>query len=50
MGRKNGSQTDCKHFGHHVWKIVGGLALAVVAATVMASLPDIKRYIRITRM
>ena len=50
MGRNNGSQKECKHFGHTVWKIVGGLALAVVAAGVVASLPDIKRYIRITRM
>ncbi|HZJ45567.1 MAG TPA: hypothetical protein VFD63_17455 [Pyrinomonadaceae bacterium] len=50
MGRNNGSQKECKHFGRHVWKIVVGLALAAVAAGVVASLPDIKRYIRITRM
>lgn len=50
MGRNSGSQTECRNIGHRVWKIVGGLALAVIAASVVASLPDIKRYIRITRM
>ena len=50
MDRNNGSQKECKHFGHHVWKIVGGVALAAVAAGVVAFLPDIKRYIRMTRM
>lgn len=32
------------------WKIVGGTALALVAAAVIVSLPDIKRYIRISTM
>jgi hypothetical protein len=32
------------------WKIVGGAALALVAAAVIVSLPDIKRYIRISTM
>jgi hypothetical protein len=40
----------CAHPSHVVWKIVGGLALAVVAAGVIASLSDIKRYIRISTM
>ena len=31
-------------------KILGGVAIAVGAALVIASLSDIKRYIRITRM
>ncbi len=36
--------------GHLVWKIVGGAALALVATTLITSLHDIRRYIRITRM
>lgn len=32
------------------WKIVGGTALAVVAAAFIFALPDIKRYIKISRM
>ncbi len=32
------------------WKIVGGTALALVAAAIIVSLPDIKRYIRISTM
>ncbi len=32
------------------WKIVGGTALALVAAAVIMSLPDIKRYIKISTM
>jgi hypothetical protein len=40
----------CGHKSHLVWKIVGGMALAVVAAGVVASLNDIKRYIKISTM
>ena len=36
--------------GHLVWKIVGGVAIAVVATALITSLPDIKRYIHMTRM
>ena len=32
------------------WKIVGGTALALFAAAVIVSLPDIKRYIKISTM
>ncbi len=32
------------------WKIVGGTAVALVAAAVLFSLPDIKRYIKISMM
>lgn len=39
-----------KSSGHLVWKIVGGAALAAVAAGLVASLNDIRRYIRISRM
>ncbi len=40
----------CDHPSHLVWKIVGGMALAVVAAGVIASLNDIRRYVRIMKM
>lgn len=36
--------------GHLVWKIVGGMALALVATGLITSLHDIRRYIRIMRM
>jgi uncharacterized protein DUF6893 len=36
--------------GHLIWKIVGGMALAVVAAGLLASANDIKRYIKISTM
>ncbi len=32
------------------WKIVGGTLAALIAAAVISSLPDIKRYIKISRM
>ncbi|MGI9034463.1 MAG: DUF6893 family small protein [Pyrinomonadaceae bacterium] len=32
------------------WKIVGGTALALVAAAVIITLPDLKRYIKISMM
>jgi hypothetical protein len=32
------------------WKLVGGTAVAVLAAAVLFSLPDIKRYIKMSRM
>lgn len=36
--------------GVGVWSIVGGAALLLAAAAVVVSLPDIKRYIKISRM
>ncbi len=36
--------------GHLVLKVVGGVALALIATGVIASLHDIRRYIRMTRM
>jgi hypothetical protein len=36
--------------GITMWSIVGGAALLLVAAAVVVSLPDIKRYIKISRM
>ncbi|MFN7949777.1 MAG: hypothetical protein U0Z53_30770 [Blastocatellia bacterium] len=35
---------------HWVLKLIGGAAAAAVAAGVITSLPDIKRYIRISSM
>ncbi|MDQ3013801.1 MAG: hypothetical protein M3X11_24240 [Acidobacteriota bacterium] len=35
---------------HAIWKIVGQVALVAVAAGVIAMLPDIKRYIKISTM
>lgn len=32
------------------WKIVGGTVLALAVVTVIATLPDIKRYIKISTM
>ncbi|CAN5824598.1 hypothetical protein BH20ACI4_BH20ACI4_03720 [soil metagenome] len=36
--------------GTTAWKIVGGAVLALTAAAVIVSLPDIKRYIKISTM
>lgn len=36
--------------GGTAWKIVGGTILALAAAAVLVSLPDIKRYIKISTM
>ena len=41
---------SCGHPSHLVWKIVGGMALAAVAVGVIASLQDIKRYVKISTM
>ncbi len=42
--------TSRRKSNHTVLKIIGGVALAAVAAGVIATLPDIKRYIRISTM
>ena len=36
--------------GNTAWKIVGGTFLALAAAALIVSLPDIKRYIKISTM
>lgn len=36
--------------GGTAWKIVGGTILALAATAVLVSLPDIKRYIKISTM
>ena len=38
------------HSHHGLWKILGGTALVLTVACVVANLPDIKRYIRIVTM
>jgi len=44
------AKETCQHPSHLAWKIVGGMALAAVAAGVLASLKDIKRYVKISTM
>ncbi len=39
-----------KSSGVGVWSIVGGVALVAVAALVVTALPDIVRYVKISRM
>ena len=39
-----------KSSNHIVWKLIGGAALAAVATGLVMSLPDIKRYIKISTM
>ena len=36
--------------GFGVWSVVGGMALLGVTALVFTALPDLKRYIKISRM
>ncbi len=36
--------------GNVAWMVVGGAVVALAAAAVIVSLPDIKRYIRISTM
>ncbi len=50
LAARDRTRETCSHPSHLVWKIVGGMALAVVAAGVIASLQDIRRYIRISTM
>ena len=42
--------TRKKSSNHLVLKIIGGTTLALLAAGIIVSLPDIKRYINITTM
>jgi len=43
-------QKGRKSSGMGIWSIIGGVALAAVAALVIVSIPDIKRYIKISTM
>lgn len=51
MKHEEKSKTVEKASSHFsIWHIVGGTVLALFAYGVVASLPDIKRYLRIRRM
>jgi hypothetical protein len=41
---------DRRSSGVNMWSIVGGAMLVVAAAAVIVSIPDIKRYIKISTM
>jgi len=34
----------------NIWKLAGALALATVAVAIVVTLPDIRRYIKISNM
>jgi hypothetical protein len=44
------ARRDSGSSGITLWSIVGGAALLVAAAAVIVSIPDIKRYIKISTM
>ena len=46
----NNNPTGNNSSGGRIWKIVGSAALVLVATGVIASLRDIKRYIKMVRM
>ena len=48
MTDKDSSQLSS--FGRSAWSIIGGAVLASVVVAVISSIPDIKRYIRISTM
>jgi hypothetical protein len=41
----------CNRNGHlRIWSVVGGMALLAVGVVLVRSIPDIKRYIKISTM
>ncbi len=50
MRRSDSMERRERKSSMNVWTIVGGLALVAAAAAVIVSLPDIKRYIKISTM
>ena len=50
MMRRREREENGESSGLTVWSAVGGIALLGVAALVIVSLPDIKRYIKISTM
>ena len=45
------SETACKHFiGRRGWRLLGGVALALLATGLITQLSDIRRYLKITTM
>ncbi len=47
---RRGKENDEEFGGLGIWSVVGGIALLGVAALVISTLPDLKRYIKISRM
>lgn len=43
-------RSERRSSGMGIWSIIGGVAVATVAALVIVSSPDIKRYIKISTM
>ncbi len=41
---------NCKKSTNKFWFILGGATLAALAVSLLANLPDIKRYIKINTM
>ncbi len=51
MKQNESSETGCRWSSRvSVWRIVGGVTLALVAYGVIANMHDIRRYLRIRRM
>ena len=51
MGRNQAlERRERRSGGMGLWSIIGGAALVIIAAGVIVSLPDIKRYIKISSM
>jgi hypothetical protein len=51
MKQNKTSVSGCNHIvGKRMWKIIGGVALALVATGVITQLRDIRRYIKISTM
>jgi heme exporter protein D len=48
--RKDEQPENKTPIGNRVWSIFGATALIAIAALVIVSIPDIKRYIRISTM
>jgi hypothetical protein len=48
---KKTSEAECAtSTGHRVWKIIGGVALVLVATGIITQFRDIRRYINMMRM
>jgi hypothetical protein len=52
QANENGaSNKECQRSGHfRVWPVLGGMALVAAGVVLVRSLPDIKRYIKISTM
>ena len=43
-------RSERRSSGLTLWSVIGGIAIVAAAAAVIVSLPDIKRYIKISQM